>query len=202
LWPESWQDILGAQKSKEVGAMKKWIVGIAAVLLLSFAATMQAGQQSSSSPVADGLRGLVARNATNMVGAAEEMPADKFSYHPTPQQWTFAHLMNHATGANYGMCSAIAGVPMPKTEKLQDTDPKDKIVSALKASFQFCQDSLKNLTDANLSEEIPFFGGRKVTRGGMIIIMADDYGDHYSQASGYLRLNGLLPPSAQHGRRM
>ena len=175
--------------------MKKVIVAAAAVLLLGLTGAARA-QQSGSSPVADALRGLVARNATNMVGAAEEMPADKFSYHPTPQQWTFAHLMNHAVGANYGMCSAIAAVPMPQTEKLADTDPKDKIVSALKASFQFCQDSLKNVTDANLSEEIPFFGGRKVTRGAMMIIMADDYGDHYSQASGYLRLNGLLPPSA------
>lgn len=180
--------------------MRKLMLGTAAVVLLGLAGAAGA-QQSSSSPVADGLRGLVARNATNMVGAAEEMPADKYSYHPTPQQWTFAHLMNHAVGANYGMCSAIAGVPMPKTEKLTDTDSKDKIVSALKASFQFCQDSLKNVTDANLSEEIPFFGGRKVTRGGMMIIMADDYGDHYSQASGYLRLNGLLPPSARRPMR-
>ncbi len=176
--------------------MKTLTLGAAAVLLLSLGGAARA-QQSSSNPVADGLRGLVARNATNMVGAAEEMPADKFTYHPTPAQWTFAHLMIHATGANYGMCSAIGGVSMPQTEKLADTDPKGKIVSALKASFQFCQDSLKNVTDANLSEEIPFFGGRKVTRGGMMIIMADDYGDHYSQASGYLRLNGLLPPSAQ-----
>lgn len=179
--------------------MRKLMVGAAAVLLLGVAGTARA-QQNSSSPVADALRGLVARNATNMVGAADEMPADKFSYHPTPAQWTFAHLMVHATGANYGMCSAIAGVPMPQTEKLADTDPKDKIVSALKASFQFCQDSLKNVTDANLSEEVPFFGGRKVTRGAVMIIMSDDYGDHYSQASGYLRLNGLLPPSAR--RRM
>ncbi len=180
--------------------MKKSMVVAAAVLLLGMAGAACA-QQSSSSPVADALRGLVTREATNMVGAAEEMPANKFSYHPTAKQWTFAHLMIHATGANYGMCSAIAGVSMPHMEKLADTDPKDKIVSALKSSFQFCQDSLKNVTDANLGEEIPFFGGRKVTRGGMMIIMADDYGDHYSQASGYLRLNGLLPPSARRPMR-
>ena len=179
--------------------MKKWTVGLAAVLLLSFAGTLR-GQQSSASPVADALRSLVARNATNMVGAAEEMPPDKYSYHPTPQQWTFAHLMNHAIGANYGMCSAIGGVAMPKFDRLADTESKDKIVAELKDSFQFCTDSLKNVTDANLGEEIPFFGGRKIPRGAMMIVMADDYGDHYSQASGYLRLNGLLPPSAKNRR--
>jgi DinB superfamily len=180
--------------------MKKWTLGLALLLLLGLTGKAQAAQQSGSNPVSDALRGLVARNATNMVGAAEEMPADKYGYHPTPAQWTFAHLMIHAVGANFGMCSAIGGVPMPKREALADTDAKDKIVSALKDSFQFCEDSLKNVTDANLGEPIPFFGGRKMPRGAMMIIMADDYGDHYSQASGYLRLNGLLPPSARQHR--
>lgn len=180
--------------------MKNWTLGIAALLLFGLAGPAHAAQQKSANPVADGLRGLVVRETTNMVGAAEEMPANKYTYHPTPAQWTFAHLIVHATGANYGMCSAIAGVAMPKTAKLADTDPKAKLVSALKASFQFCTNSLKNLTDANLGEEIPFFGMRKMPRGAMIIVMADDYGDHYAQASGYLRLNGLLPPSARRRR--
>jgi uncharacterized damage-inducible protein DinB len=180
--------------------MKNWTLGLAALLVLGFAASMQAAPQAGSSPVSDALRGLVARESTNVVGAVEEMPADKFSYHPTPAQWTFGHLVVHIIGANYGMCSAIGGVPAPQTAKLSETDPKDQLVPALKASFDFCKESLKNVTDANLGEEIPFFGGRKMTRGQIMIIMADDYGDHYSQASSYLRLNGLLPPTAQHHR--
>jgi len=31
----------------------------------------------------------------------------------------------------------------------------------------------------------------------MVVTMAQDYGDHYSMAAMYLRLNGLLPPTAQ-----
>jgi uncharacterized damage-inducible protein DinB len=177
--------------------MKKCTLGLAVVLLLAVTGSARAAQKSSSSPVADALRGLVARNATNVVAAVEEMPADKFGYHPTPAQWTFGHLVVHIVGANYGMCAAIGGVPMPKTAKLADTDAKDKLVVAVKDSFQFCTESLKNLTDTNLGEEIPFFGGRKITRANMIIIMSDDYGDHYSQAASYLRLNGLLPPTAR-----
>lgn len=178
--------------------MKKCMLGLAAVLLLCFAGNAQAAQQKKASPIADALRGLVARESTNVVAAVKEMPANKFGYHPTPAQWTFGHLVVHIIGANYGMCSSIAGVPMPKTGKMSDTAPKAKLVSELQASFNFCTKSLKNLTDAHLNEQIPFFGGRKVTRGNMIIIMADDYGDHYSQAAAYLRLNGLLPPTARH----
>ena len=89
---------------------------------------------------------------------------------------------------------------MPKREQVKDTDPKDKLVPALKASFAFCTEALKNVKDSQLSEEIPFFGRMKMTRGAMMITMAQDYGDHYSQESSYLRLNGLLPPTAKHHR--
>ncbi|MGH9715739.1 MAG: DinB family protein [Candidatus Acidiferrales bacterium] len=182
--------------------MKKWTLGLAVLLLLGFTGNAQAAQASGSNPVSNALRGLVAREAPNVVGAVEEMPANKFSYHPTPAQWTFGHLVVHIIGANYGMCSSIGAVPRPKAAQVKDTDPKDKLVPALKASFQFCTEALKNVKDSSLSEEIPFFGMRKMTRGAMMITMAQDYGDHYSQAASYLRLNGLLPPTAQHKRRM
>jgi uncharacterized damage-inducible protein DinB len=180
--------------------MKKWILGLALLLLLGFTGKAQAAQQSGSNPVSNALRGLVARETPNIVGAVEEMPADKFSYHPTPAQWTFGHLVVHIIGANYGMCASIGGVPMPKRAQVKDTDPKDKLVPALKASFAFCTEALKNVNDSQLSAEIPFFGTMKMTRGAMMITMAQDYGDHYSQESSYLRLNGLLPPSARRHR--
>ena len=37
-----------------------------------------------------------------MIAAADEMPADKYNFSPTPQQMTFAHLILHATRLNYG----------------------------------------------------------------------------------------------------
>jgi len=30
-----------------------------------------------------------------------------------------------------------------------------------------------------------------------VVTASEDYGDHYSTAAMYLRLNGLLPPTAQ-----
>jgi hypothetical protein len=42
-----------------------------------------------------------------------------------------------------------------------------------------------------------FFGGRKATRARAVIALAQDWADHYAQAAMYLRLNGILPPSAR-----
>jgi hypothetical protein len=41
------------------------------------------------------------------------------------------------------------------------------------------------------------FGGRKMTKGAAALELSADWADHYSQMAGYLRLNGLLPPSAK-----
>jgi len=36
-----------------------------------------------------------------------------------------------------------------------------------------------------------------VTRATAILAIAEDWSDHYSQLANYLRLNGLLPPTAK-----
>jgi hypothetical protein len=46
-----------------------------------------------SSPVADATRAWLQLEAKNLTAAAEEMPADNYSFRPTSQQMTFAHLM-------------------------------------------------------------------------------------------------------------
>ena len=62
------------------------------------------------------------------------MPADKFNYKPTADQMTFGHLVVHMAETNYLLCSKAAAVPAPKDEEVKDTDSKDKLVAALKAS--------------------------------------------------------------------
>ena len=99
--------------------------------------------------------------------------------------------------ANYGLCGLITGAKPPAPPQLKDDDPKDTLVPALKAAFQFCTDSLAPVDDSHFGEMVPFIGGKMVSRGFMVVTASEDYGDHYSTAAMYLRLNGLLPPTAQ-----
>jgi uncharacterized damage-inducible protein DinB len=189
--------------------MKKALVLGAAVMLFacisprfSYAqqAALPAGgssASSSASPVSDAVRQLEQTSAKNIVAGADEMPADKYDFRPTPQQQTFGHLVVHMIGANYGLCSAISGVARPKMDQPKDTDSKDMLLPELKASFEFCTDSLAKVDDSKLGEQVPFFGGRMFARGAMMIIFAQDYGDHYAQEASYLRAAGLTPPTAQ-----
>jgi hypothetical protein len=152
---------------------------------------------AAQAPVSDALRSTAKRSGTNLVAAAEEMPAGKYGFKPTPAQMSFGDVIAHLSGGNDFLCSSISGVQAPKRPEITGTAPKAKLVSALKESFQFCDSSLGKVGDSGLSQKVPFFGNREVPRAEMMLAAAEDWADHYSQLAIYLRLNGLLPPTAK-----
>ncbi len=165
---------------------------------IPLAATARQGETKKfSNPVTESVRQIVTRQAKNMVAAVEEMPADKFSYHPTPAQMTFAHLVAHMVDSNDFLCSRISGASKKEGPKASDTDSKDKLVVALKSSFDYCTRALAKVDDSVLGDSVQMFGGRSVPRAMPMIALTNDFADHYGMAAMYLRLNGLLPPTAQ-----
>jgi hypothetical protein len=44
---------------------------------------------------------------------------------------------------------------------------------------------------------VTLWGGRQANKAGALIGLSNDWADHYSQAAMYLRLNGMLPPTAK-----
>jgi uncharacterized damage-inducible protein DinB len=172
--------------------MKKVILIPALLLLAASAATAQ-----TKNPVSSALRDILPGRQKNTIAAVEAMPADKFNYKPTPDQMTFGHLVAHMVEANYGLCSNAAAVTAPKVEEVKDTDAKDKLVAALKTSFDFCADALSKMDDSKLGEITSGMGGQQLSRARFALGIASNWADHYAEAAMYLRLNGVLPPTAK-----
>jgi hypothetical protein len=150
----------------------------------------------SANPVSDMLRQLLPRYTKYMVGAAQSMPADKYGYKPTPEQITFGHLVLHVAQSNVLLCSKLSSAPPPQITAT-DADGKDKLVGAIQTSFDYCTEVLAKADDSNLGVSVQLSPTRAMTRAGVMITLACDWYDHYSAQAGYLRLNGILPPSAQ-----
>jgi hypothetical protein len=166
-------------------------------LLLVWMVTGTAAQTTmETNPVTNTLRQTVQRQSKAVVAAAEEMPADKYSYHLTPDQATFAHLIIHIATGNELFCSKISGTASPSARKLSEPDSKQTLVTALKASFDYCTQVLEKVDDSKLGEGIALFGGTW-TRAAIIFQLSNAFADHYCEESMYLRLNGFLPPTAQ-----
>ena len=149
-----------------------------------------------ANPVSAAVKAQLPRFSKNMVAAAEAMPAEKYNFKPTPEMNSFAHLVMHIAQSNNGLCSKISDTAAPDA-KLADSDPKDKLVAGLKASFDYCSTALEKVDDSKLGEQMMLFGNRPFSRAAVLIILSDDWYDHYGAQATYLRLNGILPPTAQ-----
>ena len=161
-----------------------------AVLLVPAFATAQ------GAPLAKAFHESIANSEKNLVAAAEAMPEDKYSYKPTPAQMSFGAIMAHLAGGNDALCSVIGGVKPPMREKVPATATKAALIARLKETFAYCHSTLASLDDSKLGEELTVFG-EKMSRGALELETVGDWADHYSQMAIYLRMNGMLPPTAK-----
>jgi len=158
---------------------------------------VSAAAAQSKAPVSDVLREMLGGREKNTVAAFEEMPADKFDYKPTADQMTFGHLAAHIVEGNNYFCANVGDMPQPKGEELKGTEGKDKLIVAVKASFEFCHTALAKADDSKMNEKITWFDGKPRARAWAFVGLASSWADHYGMAAMYLRLNGLLPPTAK-----
>jgi hypothetical protein len=177
----------------------KIILVIPVLVLLAAAGAAQTtpAPAPAKNPVSAALRDILPGRQRSTVAAVEAMPADKFNYKPSADQRTFGQLLVHMAETNDLLCSKAAAVPVPKVEEGKDTNSKDKLVAALKASFDFCSDALAGMDDSKLAETTEGFGGKQVTRAWISLTLAGTWADHYAEAAMYLRPNGVLPPTGK-----
>jgi len=113
-------------------------------------AVSSAAWAQSQSPAADARRQMLGGRETTTVAAFEEMPAGNYDYRPSPEQMTFGRLAAHIAESNNFFCSGAGGAPQPKTEKFEGTEGKEKLVAAIRASFEFSRTPLLKADDSRL----------------------------------------------------
>jgi hypothetical protein len=186
--------------------MKTTHVILAALVFPITVAAQQPPAGAPTNPVTTVFRNRIMALHRNLAQAFDSIPASKFSFKPTPAQQTIGFVAQHLVNDNYLFCNAFGDMkgtrPAKDTEtadSVKATWPKDTLVSRLKESFAFCARAFDQLEDAKLGDQISVtFGAntRTITRAGMVLGHALDLGDHYSQIANYMRLNGMLPPTA------
>ncbi len=185
--------------------MKVFAMALASVALAGVLAAQQPAAPQAN-PIVAAFKGRILGSHRNIAMASDSIPESKFGYKPTPAQLSIGYIAQHVASDNYLFCNNFGAMKADASENDTATPdsvkakwPKAELVSKLKASFAFCAKALDQVTDASLSEPASFtFGGveRKTTRINMVLGHALDLADHYSQLANYMRLNGLIPPSA------
>ena len=181
--------------------------------LQTFAAAAWAAEHSGASSQAPGGRPssqvvdeFVTLCETLLVGAADAMPADKYSFAPTEGEFagvrTFAQQVKHAAATNYILGAAMLGEP-PPPDAGDETGPealrtKAEIRKYLAGSFAYLHKAAAAIDPQNgIVKSSPISPLRKATRLGLAIETLAHAMDHYGQMVEYLRMNGVVPPASR-----
>jgi len=142
-----------------------------------------------------------------MLGIAEAMPEEAFSFKPTDAQRTFAEQILHIAGANvYLMQHMGGGAAAPDVDTTDfkvfglTATSKADVLAALGAGYDYGIAVLQEFSDEQLLATIagPRYLG-SVTRVKMAYFTLSHAMDIYGQMAVYLRLNGVTPPASRSG---
>jgi uncharacterized damage-inducible protein DinB len=144
-----------------------------------------------------------------IVGLAQAMPEDKYSFAPTNGNFagvrTFAQQVKHIATVNNRFFDSILGktAPAAPDEGIGSNGPdaiqtKEQIVQYLKDSFAYGHTAIATINADNAvtplkDPAVPFLS----TRMALAIFACAHAMDHYGQIVEYLRDNGLVPPASQ-----
>jgi hypothetical protein len=128
-------------------------------------------------------------------GAADVMPAEKYTFKLAPEQMDFGQWINHSTERNYLDCSTLRGEPNPlpkaKTDLLKS---KADIVKNLKESFDYCDATFAMLDDQKILSSPQMVAS--------FLHTSVHNNEIYGNIVGYLRANHIVPPSTEMVQEM
>jgi hypothetical protein len=186
----------------------RYILALAAIALPMVAEAQGQPAGPPPNPTAAAFRGRTSGMRNNIARALDSIPANLFTYKPTEKQLTVGYVAQHVTDDSYFFCSNFSDKKPTRTAAETGTPdsvkahwPKDSLVAQLKRANAYCDEVMANMDDAAANAIITITNPqtnatRQVSRMNYLLGHAIDLADHYSQLANYMRLNGLIPPTA------
>jgi len=142
-----------------------------------------------------------------IVGLAEAMPEDKYSFAPAAGLFaagqttefkgvrTFAQQVAHVAASNYEYLQGMGFEKDKDFAAIEKLTTKAEALQALKDSFAAAEKAAATITPQNAFEGL---GSKKtVTRASLAAAIAWHTMDHYGQLVVYGRMNGVAPPQSR-----
>ena len=157
--------------------------------------------------ISEALDSWIANAERHVMGVADAMPEEKYSFAPDVAIGefngvrTFAQQAKHLAANNYWMTALILG-DKPSAEMYNETGPdsvktKAEIMEYLKGSFTALHRAIATIDQNNVVEQMKTPTGWQKTRLSFAVDAVAHSFDHYGQMVVYLRMNGIIPPDSR-----
>lgn len=169
------------------------------VLLSSLAIAAPASGQG----LMDDMHRDVGDTQKKFIDLAQAIPESAYGWRPTGAR-SIGEVLLHIASDNYFIPAAM-GKPIPAATGISATDyktleafekrklSKAQIIAELDASYKHLHNAMTLTTDANLTENIKFFG-QEWTRQRAMVSTVTHMHEHLGQLIAYARSNNVTPP--------
>jgi uncharacterized damage-inducible protein DinB len=127
---------------------------------------------------------------------ADGIPAEKYTWRPSPDVRSFAEVFLHLSAANYNLYNLV-GTPPPAELDVKDLDKsttdKARVVATLRDPDAHAQRAIRAMPVTDLDRSLDWFGGKNSERGVLLFIVPHD-AEHLGQSIAYARFIGVVPP--------
>jgi uncharacterized damage-inducible protein DinB len=157
----------------------------------------QAPAAPPANPITASEKGLYSFVSNAVIGAAQKMPEENYSFKPTPDVRSFGQLVGHVADASYMFCSQALGEPNPMKDIEKSKTSKADLMAAVKDAVAYCNKAFDSMTDAKGSQMVKLFNFdmAKLTLFSLNTAHTDE---HYGNMVTYLRLKGIVPPTSEN----
>ena len=126
----------------------------------------------------------------------DAMPADGYSFKPTPEIRSYAQQMLHLADVNFYFAASASGTASPMGKESAEktvTPTKEAVTKSVMDSYDFVISSLKVMSAAQL-EETATAEGMSMKKSALFAKAFEHQTHHRGQCTIYLRLKGVKPP--------
>ena len=182
-------------------------LAVALLAIIAVTSSAQVNPYKDGTPGVTGYRSEVLAEVMiqhdKLVRLAEAIPADKYTWRPAPDVRSISEVFLHIAAANYNLYKLV-GTPPPAGFNGKDYDKsttdKEKIVAALKDSFDHAEKAIRSMSDADLEKSLDWFGGKNTERGILLFIVRHA-AEHLGQSIAYARSVGVVPPWTEDAQK-
>lgn len=174
------------------------VLGLAVTLAPS--AFAQARRGSAANPPGLAQAALQAWNeiGNKIIAIAQDFPADKYDYKPTPPVRTYADILLHIAGSDDIFIAAAEGrKPGPENLPRSEYNTKEKVVAAVTKAVRDGAAAIQAKGDKGMMETVHGFGGQPTTLLALCYDLVEHSGEHFGNLVTYDRLNGIVPPESR-----
>jgi hypothetical protein len=157
----------------------------------------QAPAAPPANPITASEKGFYRYVSNAVIGAAQKMPEENYSFKPVPEVRSFGQLVGHEAEENYFFCTLATGAENPGKGIEKTKTSKADLVAALKDAVAYCSTAFEGMTDAKGAEMTKFMNF-DVAKIGLLSLNTAHTDEHYGNMVTYLRIKGIVPPTSEN----